>query len=271
MHLRGNTYQRLTHLISHLHPSSKQQQQQHQFITMTTTTATRSASTSLSSIYQKLEVKVIPPVGTHKSTLIWMHGLGDSSAGFQSMFEMMAPKNTKIILPNAPMRPITVNDGYVMRGWYDIVSLNDRLEEHEDKQGIYESCEMVHQLLDNEFAETDRVVCGGFSQGAAMTLASVLSYEKHKLEAMIIGSGYALLGKSLLGSRYQSIQDNVPIYIFHGKMDQVVSYQYAMKSFNELLEKRGETTEVFIEKYQGHEISDDEYAKISELIEKHCS
>ncbi|MNE95132.1 hypothetical protein D3C80_1931810 [compost metagenome] len=50
-----------------------------------------------------------------------------------------------------------------------------------------------------------------------------------------------------------------------------MSYQYAMKSFNELLEKRGETTEVFIEKYQGHEISDDEYAKISELIEKHCS
>lgn len=226
---------------------------------------------SSSDIYEQLQVEVIEPIGTHKSTLIWMHGLGDSSKGFLSMFRNMAPKNTKIVLPNAPKRSITVSNGRVMRAWYDIKSFTDRSEEKQDQEGIHQSASLLHQLLDREFSYTDKVVCGGFSQGGSMTLAGCLSYETHKLEALIIASGIALLGKSLLGSRYKNMQDNVPIYIFHGEVDRVIQYQHAMKSFAELVERRGDKVQIFTEPNQGHEITDSEYLKLVELITKHCA
>lgn len=225
---------------------------------------------SLPPIFDTLKVKVIEPIGEHKSTLIWMHGLGDSSDGFYSMFKSMAPKHTKILLPNAPMRPITVNGGYVMRGWYDIKSFEDRSEAMQDIEGIVQSCKLVHELFDVAFSETSTVVCGGFSQGGSLTLAAALSYEKHALEALIVASGIALLGKSLLGDRYKTVQDNVPIYIFHGKMDNIIQYSHAMNSYKDLLETRGSTVQMFVEQNQRHEISQSQYGKLVELIEKHC-
>src|SRR5947209_6177658 len=60
-----------------------------------------------------------PPKGDHKYTIIWLHGLGDSSDGFADLFAEYAPSNTRVVLPNAPVRPITVNGGARMQGWYD--------------------------------------------------------------------------------------------------------------------------------------------------------
>ena len=266
---------RIAHILAHMQPTLRFTPNRTTILShhFSTCMMTQQQQQKQPNIYQQLQVQVLEPIGEHRSTLIWMHGLGDSSAGFSSMFEQMALKHTKIILPNAPMRPISVNGGYVMRGWYDIHSVgNNRLEQNEDRDGIQQSTRWIHELLDHEFEQSKRVVCGGFSQGGAMTLASALSYEKHAMEALIVASGYALVGQTVLSDAwYKRVQDQVPIYIFHGEMDDVVPYRYAMKTFGELMEKRGDTVQVFAEKYQGHEITDSEYHKLVELLTKHCS
>lgn len=77
----------------------------------------------------------LPP----KRTIIWLHGLGDTGEGFSDLFRQhilpKMPEKTKVILPNAPSRPITINNGELMPAWYDIVSFK---RETEDKPGINE-------------------------------------------------------------------------------------------------------------------------------------
>jgi phospholipase/carboxylesterase len=70
---------------------------------------------------------VLHPFEEHTHSLIWMHGLGDSAYGFYDIFLdpklQVVPAGCKVILPTAPERPTTLNNGYVMNSWYDIVSL----------------------------------------------------------------------------------------------------------------------------------------------------
>src|SRR5690348_16516951 len=82
-----------------------------------------------------------PPVGS----IIWMHGLGADANDFVPIVQELNLKNTplRFIFPNAPMRPITINNNYVMRGWYDITSLT-KIEGHIDHQGINQSVLQVN-------------------------------------------------------------------------------------------------------------------------------
>ncbi len=131
---------------------------------------TRYYATTRHAVYDKLECDIIEPKIKHKSTIIFCHGLGDSSNGFKELMRDIVPPSTRCLLPNAPMRPITLNGGYVMRGWYDIKTL-DRMGDAkhlEDKQGILESKELLSQLLDIEHEKLEgknSVILGGFSQG----------------------------------------------------------------------------------------------------------
>ena len=65
---------------------------------------------------------VIPAKNQHQNTIIWLHGLGDQGASFMSLMEDFKFNKTQFILPNAPVRPITLNGGMAMPGWYDIES-----------------------------------------------------------------------------------------------------------------------------------------------------
>lgn len=67
---------------------------------------------------------VLPAQSEHKFTVIFMHGLGDAGESFVDVFDMLKlPKSVKVILPNAPQQPVTVNGGMVMPSWYDIKTL----------------------------------------------------------------------------------------------------------------------------------------------------
>lgn len=67
------------------------------------------------------------PHGPHKSSLIWLHGLGDSAHGFADVFlnedYVWTPPHVKVILLTAPERAVTLNNGMRMNSWYDIYSL----------------------------------------------------------------------------------------------------------------------------------------------------
>jgi predicted esterase len=116
---------------------------------------------------------VIKPSGAHKSTVILLHGLGDSGHGWYGAAEMLSSQlpNTKWILPNAPSIKISLNYGASMPGWYDILSLSPNAKE--DETGLYKSIGTLSSLISDEIKvgiESNKIILAGFSQGAALSL-----------------------------------------------------------------------------------------------------
>lgn len=116
---------------------------------------------------------IIPPSAAHKSTVILLHGLGDSGHGWHGAAEMLSPSlpNTKWILPHAPSIRITLNFGASMPGWYDILSLSPNAKE--DEAGLYKSIGFLSSLISDEIKAgipSEKIILAGFSQGAALSL-----------------------------------------------------------------------------------------------------
>jgi phospholipase/carboxylesterase len=139
-------------------------------------------------------ITLIPKQGTeHKSSLIWLHGLGDSANGFADVFlnEEFAwsPPTCKVLLLTAPERPVTLNGGMIMNSWYDIYSLRgdddmlslDKLYDKYNREEMLQSVAYVSSIIDMEVAslgDSKKVFVGGFSQGCALSLATMIHYPK---------------------------------------------------------------------------------------------
>jgi phospholipase/carboxylesterase len=138
------------------------------------------------------------------------------------------------IFPRAPVIPVTINNGYAMRAWYDILGFDGAAGE--DDAGLRRSMAQVHALLDREQERgvpAGRIVLGGFSQGCAMTLLSALRYPK-RLGGLIGMSGYLPLASTLAAERHEANAD-VPLFLAHGRSDPVVGFDRATASRDALL------------------------------------
>lgn len=93
---------------------------------------------------QTIEIQTQPQV---QYSIIWMHGLGANADDFFPLVpELKLSSAVRFVFPNAPIRPITINNGYAMRGWYDILSL-DRLDQKQDEAGLLESKAAIEALI----------------------------------------------------------------------------------------------------------------------------
>lgn len=116
------------------------------------------------------------------ASIIWLHGLGADGHDFEAIVpELKLPDELSIrfIFPHAPYRPITLNNGYVMRGWYDIHNLE--FGSQEDQQGIEESTQLLNDLIESEIKRgisSERIILAGFSQGAPLFCIRV--YATHR-------------------------------------------------------------------------------------------
>jgi len=220
----------------------------------------------------KRAVVIDPPAGAeHKFTVIWMHGLGDAGESFVDFFEAMSlPKGTRFVLPNAPRMPVTCNGGYVMPAWFDIIKMSSQraFEDTQDDKSILASADDIIALIDYEAARVGtakRVLIGGFSQGAAMSLHVGPRY-KEKLGGIVAASGFGLM--SYHGDKYVS-QKDVPLLIYHGTSDPVVKVDYARLT-KAYLEKVGVAiTEYIEEPGLAHSLSSAEVRKIEAFL-KDC-
>lgn len=122
------------------------------------------------------------------SVVVWLHGLGDTAYGWLEPMAMLAEEHpkTRFILPTAPSRPVTLNNGFVMPAWMDIAGLptSRATPENEppvDEEGLDESAQrvlrIVQKQVDEEGVPRDRVVLGGFSQGGAVALHVSMAYD----------------------------------------------------------------------------------------------
>ena len=171
------------------------------------------------------------------ASVIWLHGLGADGHDFEPIVpELRLPASlpVRFLFPHAPVRPITLNGGYPMRGWYDIYDLNF-LNRREDAAGILASEAEVGKLIRRENARgiaTSRIVLAGFSQGGAITLHAGLRYPE-RLAGLLALSTYLPLADRLADERSEANRDT-PLFMAHGSGDNVVPFQAGEVSFQRL-------------------------------------
>jgi phospholipase/carboxylesterase len=184
-----------------------------------------------------VEVETGPnPVGT----IIWMHGLGADGHDFEPLVpELVRPgeRALRFVFPHAPVRPVTLNNGYRMRAWYDIVSI--QRGSAQDEAGIRASHGIVDSLVRRENERgipSSKIVLAGFSQGGAMALYSGTRYPD-KLAGIMGLSCYMLLESQFSAERVAA-NHATPIFLGHGTQDPVVSLALG-EATRRLLETEG--------------------------------
>ncbi|MFG6430451.1 alpha/beta hydrolase [Roseateles sp. LYH14W] len=165
--------------------------------------------------------------GPHpRTTLIVLHGLGADGHDFVPIcgeLDLTALGPVRYVFPHAPQRPVTINNGYVMRAWYDI-RVTDLVRE-EDEGGLRESQQQIAELIDRERERgvpAARIVVMGFSQGCAMTLMTALRYPE-RLGGAVGMSGYLPLA-SLAAAERSAANADLPIFLAHGTHDPIVPH-----------------------------------------------
>ena len=176
---------------------------------------------------QLLETIEIETGRNPSASVIWMHGLGADGNDFVPVVNELGLDGApaiRFVFPHAPMRAVTINNGFVMRAWYD-VSFGD-LEgkaRRPDAVGIHESQALITALVEREAGrgiESGRIVLAGFSQGGAIALQTGLRHPE-KLAGVMALSTYLPLADSL-PLEAAPANKATPIFMAHGLFDPVV-------------------------------------------------
>ncbi len=174
------------------------------------------------------------------TAVIWMHGLGADGNDFVPIvreLDLSGCPGIRFVFPHAAPMPVTINNGYVMRAWYDILGMD--LVRREDENGLRASQQRIEQLIAREVARgipAENIVLAGFSQGCAMTLQTGLRHPQ-PLAGLMCLSGYLPLAATIATERSNANQ-HTPIFMAHGRGDNVVTIDRAEAS-RDLLKQLG--------------------------------
>lgn len=213
-----------------------------------------------------LQVIDVNPQTRPIGTVIWLHGLGADGNDFVSLVpELHLDKSLplRFVFPNAPLMPVTINNGYVMRAWYDIYSLST--EQRIDFDGIHNSAKKIEDIIENEREmgmPANRILLAGFSQGAVMALTVGLKYPE-RIAGIIALSGYLPFNEENI-SQMAHANHAAPIFFGHGTHDNVIPYDIGKMGYD-LLKKLN--YDVSWHSYPiAHGVNDDEVADISKWL-----
>ena len=168
--------------------------------------------------------------GSHpQAAIIWLHGLGADGHDFEPVVpELGLAKAVRFVFPHAPVRPVTLNAGMPMRAWYDIFQLGGGPE---DEAGVRASQRLLEDLIARETARgiaPAKIVLAGFSQGGAVALQTALRYPE-RLAGILALSTYLPLASTVASERGQANRD-VPIFMAHGRFDDIIPIERAQAS-----------------------------------------
>ena len=179
-----------------------------------------------------------PPVVINNSndcmaSVIWLHGLGADGDDFVPVINMLKLDTVRFILPHAPIRKVTRNNGVEMCAWYDIYGLT--VDSREDTQGIRQSQLYIESLINAEISRgipANKIVIAGFSQGGAMALHTALRF-KQSLAGVIALSAYLPLQAKLATEKTPENQA-IKLFMAHGSHDEVITMQTCQASIKAL-------------------------------------
>ena len=170
--------------------------------------------------------------------VIWLHGLGADGNDFAPIVpELGLPRSAAIrfLFPHAPTRPVTINGGYVMRAWYDI--LGTELTRREDDAGVHASQQLVEHMIVREKERgipASKLVLAGFSQGGAIALQTGLRHGE-RIAGIMALSTYLPVAGTVAAERSAANAD-VPIFMAHGSQDPMIVLPRARQSRDYLRE-----------------------------------
>jgi phospholipase/carboxylesterase len=216
------------------------------------------------------EVTLEPEVPAQAS-VVWLHGLGADGWDFVPVVEALALPGSlpvRFTFPHAPYRPVTVNAGYVMRAWYDIMSFTP--EGRADPDGLAESVRRVNACLEAEIARgvpAERIVLAGFSQGGAVALSTALRFPRRL--AGVLGLSTYLPFPARLAAEKSSANAHVPILLCHGRLDPVVPIAMGIEA-GDILTAQGYSVEWHEYRMQ-HEVCLEEISEIARWLRARLS
>ena len=179
-----------------------------------------------------LEAIEIETAASPTRSIIWMHGLGADGHDFVDIVPELglpAKPGLRFVFPHAPMRPVTINAGYVMRAWYDI--RDDAGTRREDPAGVRASQKAIEALIEREKTRgvsAGSIVLAGFSQGGAMALHTGLRYGERL--AGILALSCSLPLADTLAAEAAPANRDVPIFMAHGTHDPMIPMARAMRA-----------------------------------------
>ena len=169
-------------------------------------------------------------------SVIWMHGLGADGHDFVPIVGELGLTGlaVRFVFPHAPLQPVTINGGYVMRAWYDIGY--EDLSLREDEKGVRQSQHAIERLIEREKERgipVGKIALAGFSQGGAISLQCGLRYPE-RLAGVLALSTYLPLPNKVEAERSDASRD-LPILMLHGTDDPIVPLKLAQASCAKLL------------------------------------
>ena len=182
---------------------------------------------------QTIEIETRPKPS---HSIIWLHGLGADGNDFVPIARELSlpPLGIRFVFPHGPMRPVTINGGFVMRAWYDIAQQD--LARKEDEQGVRQSQKMIEELIAKEETRgvpANRIVVAGFSQGGVISLQTGLRQPK-RLAGVMSLSAYLPLTLTIEKERHPANSD-MPIFLGHGIADNIVPLPLGIASRDRLM------------------------------------
>jgi phospholipase/carboxylesterase len=176
------------------------------------------------------------------TSIIWLHGLGADGHDFEAIVpELDLPAiPIRFVFPHAPMQPVTINAGMVMRAWYDV---SDAAIRREDGAGVRASQARLEALIAREKergTSADRLLLAGFSQGGAIALHTGLRHCERLAGIMALSCYLPVAGT--LAAEAHAANRGVPVFMAHGTQDPVVALSRALES-RELLGREGYAVE----------------------------
>ncbi|HEX7030740.1 MAG TPA: alpha/beta fold hydrolase [Gammaproteobacteria bacterium] len=201
-----------------------------------------------------------------RHAVIWLHGLGADGHDFEPLVPELALPATlavRFIFPHAPVRPVTLNNGYRMRAWFDLASLER--DGPLDREGVLEAMDAIDALIAREIERgvpAENLVLAGFSQGGALALSTALRSE-HRL-AGVLGLSTFLMSPESMQMSFSGANRGTPLFLAHGRQDPVVSLQLGVAT-RDYLKAEGFAPE-WHEYDMPHAVCGEEIADVREFL-----
>ncbi|KAK0467373.1 Phospholipase/carboxylesterase/thioesterase [Armillaria novae-zelandiae] len=191
---------------------------------------------------QELDFQTVQAKSKHSATIIFLHGLGSSANNIGRLARSIAADpglhHIKWIMPQAPLRRCSWLDGAVVPAWYNVGG-----DVREDEEGVTQSAESISQIIAQEHENgIERVLLGGFSQGACMSLFMGVTLEDLRIAGIVMLSGKMVLPDKLIEGITPKTK-NIPMFIAHGTDDDVLTLEMNTECVKALKDSGFQVTE----------------------------
>lgn len=194
-----------------------------------------------------------------QACVIWLHGLGADASDMMGLAEQLALDELAFrhVFIDAPLRPVTINNGMTMSAWYDIKGM--KLTDRQDSEGILASDKLIEDAFAAQLKEgfsEKQIFLAGFSQGGAMAL--YFSLHKKEVAGVIALSAYM----PLANESKPILAKETPFFIAGGLYDPIVLPLWNKQSI-QYLEQAGYSKLTCVEYPMEHSVCMDEIKALS--------